>query len=764
MLKRLCLFLLFSFTFAAVSDYNVVWTEVSDSISDSMPIGNGITGLNVWPLPSKSAVLFYISSVDAWDENANLLKLGLVEVTFSPNPFGFGGNFVNQTLDLSTGTFNLYIGGHSLSDYTLFVRVWVDTNSNTVTFSAQSRVSSVLFEATVSLNVWRVKEQPLFSGWRGWYCHDWTMYPDVILQNVSPPFDANTVVWYHRNDPHNVDFFNVSMHDQGLGSISDTVWNPLKGRTFGGAIIANGFKKVNSTAMTSTKQNNFSVKVYLHTSQTSTINDWLTQLHNLITTVNSFEDDRRLKVHQDQWTAFWARSFIEIHEPQGSNDTSAFIVSQQYAIWRYLQAIQGRGAFPVKFNGLIFVAENDIPIDYRQWGGANWWQNLRLPYYNMLNAGDLDLMKSLFDYYKNMLDMALKRTEIYFKHSGAFWPETQQIFGIYYPSDYGCSRSGFPVGIPQTRWNRYNFQGGLDLSLLILDHWTYGQDNVTFLNYLPIITSVIDFYANHWTATDQKGKIIFYPSQAIETWQCVTYPPVESDCVTNDLPDIAGLYSVLQKLLALPSEFSTPQQRTQWTTLLGKLPAVPSQESNGATYLVAGDKLPSGQGNVENPELYAVHPYRLYGVGKPDIDVAIESYKRRIHKCNVGWCQDLMNAAFLGLADEATSQVIERAKTAPAKGYRFPGFMPAFQDSQPSADHLSNMNTALSLMLLQPLDDKQNKIVLFPAWPCKQWDVTFKLHGPRSTTITGVLSNGRLRGLEVDPPERRQDIIFAGCV
>ena len=74
------------------------------------------------------------------------------------------------------------------------------------------------------------------------------------------------------------------------------------------------------------------------------------------------------------------------------------------------------------------------------------------------------------------------------------------------------------------------------------------------------------------------------------------------------------------------------------------------------------------------------------------------------------------------------------------------------------ADHYANMNTALQWMILQPADDENGKIILFGAWPCA-WDVEFKLHGPRNTTVEGVLRSGKVVSLKVSPKERAQDVI-----
>ncbi len=71
--------------------------------------------------------------------------------------------------------------------------------------------------------------------------------------------------------------------------------------------------------------------------------------------------------------------------------------------------------------------------------------------------------------------------------------------------------------------------------------------------------------------------------------------------------------------------------------------------------------------NVETPQLYPVFPWRIYGVGKEDLDIARNTYfydpdaiKFRSH---TGWKQDNIWAACLGLTEEAKetifSQIIE---------------------------------------------------------------------------------------------------------
>jgi hypothetical protein len=140
---------------------------------------------------------------------------------------------------------------------------------------------------------------------------------------------------------------------------------------------------------------------------------------------------------------------------------------------------------------------------------------------------------------------------------------------------------------------------------------------------------------------------------------------------------------------------------------------------------------------VENPELYAVHPYRLFTKAKnfsaaaavasaaaaaaaaavaataadgdgdggasaddsaatsvtggssyattgptttvdpyASLDPAITAMSQEKFKSDVGWNQNAMDAALLGLGKQAQEFVLARARTLPATGYRFPAFMP----------------------------------------------------------------------------------------
>jgi hypothetical protein len=60
----------------------------------------------------------------------------------------------------------------------------------------------------------------------------------------------------------------------------------------------------------------------------------------------------------------------------------------------------------------------------------------------------------------------------------------------------------------------------------------------------------------------------------------------------------------------------------------------------------------------------------------------------------------------------------------------------------------------LQEMLMQTVDER---ILLFPAWP-EEWDVDFKLHAPKNTTVKCCLKDGKVTQLVVTPESRKDDI------
>ena len=713
------------------SQYNVAWDSPSKDHNGSMPIGNGEIGLNVW-VESGGDLVFYIARTDAWSGDAQLLKLGRVRVKLEL-PLVTQGQPFKQELRLRQGEIVIDSGQ---GEKAKTVRVWVDAKGPVIRVEVDCK-QPVQLQASAEL--WRTAQRPLVGreGFGAWSMHggDPPGPPIVVEPDTIAPAANNQVRWYHRNPKS---CYEVVLKNQHLGSLLEKYPDPLINRTFGCAMLGAGLvAKDDQTLVSAAASKQFVLSVYPLTAQTETSEAWLKMLDEHVAAGEKTDLEESRAVHRDWWQTFWNRSWISLG---GASDAET--VTRGYTLQRWINACAGRGNYPIKFNGTIFnVDGGGFDADYRQWGGCYWWQNTRLPYWSMLAAGDFDLMQPLCKMYLDALPMAKDKTRLYYKHNGAFFPETMCFWGTYALCDFGLGNKSVTATNSYIRWE---WQGGIELTMMMLDYYEMtGQSRFARQRLLPIADAVITFYDQHWKR-DETGKIRFHPAQALETWW---------EC-TNPMPEIAGLRAVLPRLIALPEDLTTKQQRAAWQKTFNDLPALPMRAEGGTKYLLAAELFASRH-NSENPELYAIFPYRLYGLGKPQLAIAIETWKRRQVKGTGGWRQDSIQAAYLGLAEEARRYVSQNFKTH-HRGSRFPAFWGPNMDWIPDQDHGGVAMTALQRMLLQC---EGSKILLMPAWP-KDWDVQFKLHAPYNTTVEGVYKDGQIVDLKVSPKSRKKDVVI----
>ena len=726
-----------------MDSYNVVWTTPSEDSSGSMPIGNGDIGLNVW-VEKSGDLLFYIGKTDAWDEHSRLLKLGRVRVRLSPNPFQ-ANHYFRQELRLRQGEIRIVAGK---TNEPVQIRVWVDANQPLVRVEAECEQE---FSLSTDLELWRKEVRPLTGaevhGVDGFTKNQPPFsYPDVIVTDRKAQ-----LVWYHRNQ---LSLWPATLRHQGLEARIDSGSDPLLNRTFGGVIEGEGLSKTGPVSLRSVEpRKRFELRIPVLAEKTETVDEWLQQMDSLQGKIEAAPIEKAREEHLGWWSAFWDRSWVRIRRVDGEalvksgfRDETREIM-EGHVLQRFINACGGRGRYPIKFNGTIFTVDTvkELDPDFRRWGGCYWFQNTRLPYWPMLASGDFDLMQPLFRMYRDALDLAKARTALYHNHGGAFFPETMYFWGAYANGElgFGWERENEPLGRPANTYIRYYWSGGLELAAMMLDYYAFTRDD-SFLTstLLPIAKPVIEFYDKHYPR-EPTGEILFVPSQALETWR---------DC-ENPMPVVAGLRVVLSGLLSLPASRTDAGDRVAWTRLQSALPAIPVRSVDGKALLAPAENFKNRQ-NSENPELYAVFPYRLFGVGKPDLELARRSFMSREFKGNRGWQQDDTQAALLGLVDSARGYVSGRFSEK-HPGSRFPAFWGPNFDWVPDQSHGGNGVMALQSMLLQW---DGNRIFLFPAWP-EEWDVDFKLRAPGNTFVEASFRNGKVSLLKVSPPERAGDVI-----
>jgi alpha-L-fucosidase 2 len=727
---------------AVFDPYHLIWDSLGTSSLDSMPIGNGDIGLNVWT-EQNGDLVFYVSKTDAWSENGRLLKLGKLRVSLSPNPFA-NSNAFTQALSVKEGMITLTAGGPANAAKLI---VWVDAMNPAINIDIKSKKP---VDVTASFEPWRTKRRELTGneshsayGIQGKGADPIFVEPDIIVEGQH-----NRIIWYHRN---NRSIWKANLELQALGAMTGKLNDPLLNRTFGALMQGEGLISRTKTVLQSAEpQTHCTVSIYPLTKQTDSAEAWIAQVKGNASRIGSKPYDQRMTHHVDWWTRFWDRSYIHVTSADAKERSITEKITRGYILQRWMNACSGRGNSPIKFNGSIFTVDTmkytdrfkGFDADYRQWGGPYWWQNTRLPYWSMLSSGDHDLMTPLFKQYHAVLPMRRAATQTYYGHDGAFIPETMYFWGTYTDSNYGRDRTNLPVGLTENRFIRYYWQSGLELSLMMLDHYSHTRDRAFARDILlPFAQEIITFYDQHWGRNTQ-GKIHFEPAMALETYRKAVNPLVE----------IVGIEKVCRGLLSLPDSIVSKERSRQWQRLISELPDVPMRNIDGKKVLSPAQEFSEKQ-NVENPEMYAVFPYRAYGVGKPDIDIACNTFARRVHKNSGGWQQNAIQAAFLGLADEAAKLVAFNFTHKNAR-HRFDAMWGPNYDWTPDQDHGGVAMTALQRMLLQYEGDE---IHLLPAWP-RKWNVEFKLHAPDKTVVQGVYRSGRLQKLNCTPNSRKKDV------
>jgi alpha-L-fucosidase 2 len=735
-----------------VANNDVTWTTLGRNENDSMPIGNGDLAANVWT-EQNGDLLLLVSKADAWTELNALVKLGRVRVQFAPNPFLRSEDF-KQSLHLEDATVAIRSGGN-------LVEVWVDANDPVLHVRAKLDRPTTM-RATVEL--WRTKSHPYNEpspekgGLFGLGNHSIPL--DFEADTILPAGPAQ-VTWFHFNK---ASIYPIVLHEQHLDSLAHKYPDPLLHRCFGAALTGRGLVSDGNRVLKSAapaKDIRLDLTA-LTTTQTESPEGWHTQLLALLKKESQMEPVAARAAHEQWWRDFWNRSWIHV-----SGTLDARKVSQGFAMQRYMMAASSRGALPAKFNGGLFTVGHDMTgaiestpqnhnPDFRAWGGSYWNQNNRLLYWPLIQTGDFDLIKPWFEMYLNALPLAKNRTRLYFHHSGASFIETIDFWGLPNLNDFGWDN---PTTQVASRWMRYHIQGGLEVLSQMLDVYDMTQSaKFAREEVIPFGDAIGSYYASHWPRAEA-GKIRMVPAQSLETYQL--------DAV-NPTPDIAGLMDVLPRLLHLPHALTSSQQRSDWENVLKSLPPIPTGRTANGKLPPLGRGDPEGKliilpaekygepKNVENPELYVVFPYRLYGVGKPGLAVARDTFFARLFPQDTCWGQDGIEAAMLGLIEVAKKAAFDEFTHYGHQ--RFLWFWRPAHDWIPDLDNGGAGMMTLESMLMQ-IDGK--RILLLPAWP-KDWTADFKLHAPYRTTLSGRVENGTLTGLKVVPWFRARDVVVLG--
>jgi hypothetical protein len=740
------------------SNYNIVWTSQSKNASESMPCGGGDIGMNVWV--ENGDLLIYVARSGSFNEDNALMKAGRIRIRLSPNPFD--GKIFRQELHLQQGY--VTVDGEN-NGVKATVKIWADVFKPVAHVDVRANKKIIVEAAYES---WRYQDRIIKARENFANSWKWAAPKNNVYKKDSIDFNRNEVLFYHHNTAETI--FDVTVAQQGMVAVKRELYNPLSKLAYGGSFSGKNFSsagtyegvyantdykgwKLKSNAVA--KQH--SLNLYFHTAQVENIKTWKQSLDSLEKVAITY-NKTSFAGSQQWWQQFWNRSFIQIDK---ANTTSkAWEVGRNFQLFRYMLACNAHGSWPTKFNGGLLTVDpvftdtaKKLTPDYRNWGGGlHTMQNQRLVYFPMIKNGDWDMLQSQLNFYFRILKNAELRSAVYWGHGGACFAEQIENYGLPNYAEYGQNRpTNFDKGVEYNAWLEYQWDTVFEFCLMMLEEERYTGKDIH--SAILFIESCLQFFDEHYQylakqrgnkALDGNGKLILYPGSGAETYK-MAY---------NSTSTIAALQTITNRLLQLPAKYYTTAKKKQWESFLKLIPDISFTEFNGHT-TIAPAKLWERINHTESPQLYPVFPWGIYGIGKPGLDTALNTWNYDTNvirfRSHIGWKQDNIWAAGLGLTNEAwrlTSLKLQNSER------RFPAFWGPGFDWVPDHNWGGSGMIGLQEMLLQT-DDK--RILLFPAWP-RDIDVHFKLHAPYNTTVEAELKEGKVIMLKVLPEERMKDV------
>ena len=705
---------LFSFGIAKASqkgldNYNIVWNSPSANSLESMPCGGGDIGMNVWV--EDGDLLIYISRSGTFDELNSFPKLGRLRITMSPNPLENPDHF-HQELKLKEGYVEIKARKNGTETT---INIWADVFNPVSHIDVTSNVPTKLY---ATYEGWRFKERVL-SKPETEVCRTYMNAPvKAIVKCDTVKFDDTSVLFYHRNTGESA--FDLAIKQQKLEPIKDKFWNPINKLTFGGRLFAPNMIPAGNTqgkyASTDYKgwqlcsinpSRKHNIKVVMHTAYAESIDEWLQELSETEKKIIANEKSIR-KATLKWWNDFWDRryNFTDNDIPDPKNEK--WQVGRNYQVFRYQLACNAYGSYPTKFNGGLFTTDPEYinksfnySPDFRKWGGGSFTaQNQRLVYWPMLKSGDFDMMKSQFDFYNNMLNNAELRSMHYWGHQGACFTEQIENFGLPVGFEYSWKRpEDFDPGVQYNAWIEYQWDTVLEFCMMIIDTYFYNGTNIS--KYLPLIESCLKFYDEHYQylslkrtpkALDAQGKLVLYPSTALETYKMAT----------NPITTVTALKCVSQAMLDLPKEYLTKEQREYIESFRKRIPDDIYYRVQNGKKTFSPAKSWERINNTEFPQLYTVFPWGIHGIGKEELDIARNTwyYGNDVpqQKGVISWQQNAIFCAKLGLKKEAAELTIQKMKDS---GRRFPTWWGPGYDWTPDHNWGGSGMIGLQEMIMQ---------------------------------------------------------------
>jgi alpha-L-fucosidase 2 len=403
-------------------------------------------------------------------------------------------------------------------------------------------------------------------------------------------------------------------------------------------------------------------------------NNSVNQAKNALNAVRTTGYSTTLNNYRNWWHSFWGKSFVQYGGLSGDAD----YLENVYYLSTYMIAAGGYGNYPFHFINGVFRATGDAT----KWSNAYWYWNQRDVYNSFLASNHVDLMNTFNRMYSRNYNALKAYTQTRYGIDGLWVPETMGWDG----NARGTINSDYTKNIFTT-----GYQAAYNMYL----QYRYTND-ATYLRDVayPYLREVAKFYSR-MLSVDGAGKYYMANSNSHETyWN-----------VRNAITDLAAVRSLFPIAIQVSTQLGLDSNlRPEWQNILNNLVAYPQESS---AYVPHQPPISQTRNN-ENVASELIWPYNITGIGSGDYQTALNTWNRRPFPYGNVWSNDAVQAARLGLGDQAFNGM----KTMLQKYQNYPN---GFTNNTNGVFEYHGVHlSALNESLLQSYNDK---IRVFPAAP-----------------------------------------------
>ena len=480
--------------------------------------------------------------------------------------------------------------------------------------------------------------------------------------------------------------------------------------------------------------------------------------------------DGLLQDNRTWWSAYWPKSFVNLHSADGIADE----VEKHFMYYLYIMASCSRGDYMPGFRGMIWKTNGDMAM----WGSQYWWNNNGCYYNGLAPVNHPELLEPVFNTFSKHYDSYATAARQQWGSQGVWIPETTWFNGLEVMPDsiadelrelylarkpweqrsqafmdYAEKRNDLnsrwnfmflrrssktgEVGGPWA-WTSHIMSTTAKIAYVYWANYAYHADKewLRTTGY-PMIKGVADFYCHFPNLIKENdGKYhLHYVNNLESSWG------------GKDTPEeLLAMHAMLPIAIKASEILNVDaDSRRVWKDILDNLTPIPASSISASYY----DYTHIG---TQGSELF---------------NTTMEAYKRRNPSVNENTnvrvlARTAVDAANLGLADDVKYLIPAQIRSSPENcdevGAGESGLRPLrnrlMLREGPGAiecQRLGNAVNATCKALLQSVPatpGKEPVNYIFPAWP-KEWDAQFTLAARNAFLISASQVDGRIEFVEI---------------